>query len=159
MLPLIHDEIQAILADKRLADENYPFAEILEEEYGADNTEEAMYELRHTYGIQSLYLILIYYLQDEGFKKEWNIYQVVLWYLIMDLNANQVEAFIDSDFLLALLYFRWPDEDEGDRIWSIYCKVKRVPPWSYNDPLEDKGIQNALTDLKRTYSQNETKKK
>jgi len=155
----IHDKIKAILTDKRLAGKNYPLEEMLENEYGADNIEEAIYELRHTYGVQTLYKVLTSYLQKERFKNEWDIYQVVLWYIVMDLNADQVEAFFDADFLVALLYFRWPNENEGDRIWSIYCELKKVPPWIYDDPLEDKGIQNALIALKRTYLHNETKKK
>lgn len=159
MAPSIHHKIQAILADERLAREDYPRPEILEAAYGADNIEEAIYELRHTWGIRTLYRVLTDYLGDKRFKPHWDICQVVLWYLVMDLDADRAGAFIDADFLIALLHFRRPDEDEGDRIWSIYCKLKKVPPWSYNDPLADPGIQTALTRLKRTGSGNDTEPK
>lgn len=85
---------------------------------------------------------------DKHKARRWEVYQVVLWYLIMDVPRETLLTFVKQDFLLALLYLRSPEEDEGDRIWSIYCKLKHVPPWSYDDPLQDKEIMEQLERLK-----------
>ena len=106
----------------------------LDAQFGADSAPQAIYGLVDRFGWPAVFEQMVALLRDDPNPEHGEIAQIVLFYAA---GAHPMPA----DSTIALLYHRFPGGiTDGDRIWAIVHRLKRLDHGSDYDPMTDPAI-------------------